>query len=257
VSTQIAHYNIYKESSQNGLYYLVDTVNYHQISQWTDPAANPQIRSWKYKISIVDQCGDESPLSAEHKTIHLNVNQGLGGAYNLIWDEYTGFSYSSFNIFRYSPTGGWVQIAIVPANVLSYTDATPPVNTYDYKVEAVATFSCAPQSHAAINSTRSNIKTILVSPLGTDNVMLNEQVSLYPNPSEGTFSLSFPASTEGYQLKVYDAIGQVVYSSEISKEESSSTKNSRLISLGVHAPGLYFLTLDNNQTRIYKKLIVQ
>jgi len=257
ISTTIAHCNIYKESSQNGLYYLVDTVNYHHLSQWTDPAANPQVRSWKYKISMVDECGDESPLSAEHKTIHLNVNQGLGGAYNLIWDEYTGFSYSTFIISRYTPTGGWQQIGTVPANVLSYTDATPPANTYDYKVEAVANFSCTPSTRAAINTTRSNIKTVIASPLGISTALFSENISLYPNPSQGVVNVTFPASADGYRLKVYDAVGQVVYSEEINRDACVQATNLHVINMGVHPAGLYFVTLENSQVRVYKKLILQ
>ncbi|HXC03398.1 MAG TPA: PKD domain-containing protein, partial [Bacteroidia bacterium] len=256
ISTTIAYCNLYKESSQNGLYYLQDTVHYQSLSQWTDPVSNPQVRSWKYKISMVDQCGDESELSLEHKTIHLNINQGIGGAYNLIWDEYIGFSYSTFDIYRHTSTGGWQQISSVPANVMSYTDVTPPANTDSYRVDAVPNFSCTPTSHAAISSTHSNIKTVTNFVTGIKNPWLSEQFNVYPNPTEGLVNLSYPAAADGYHLRIFDAMGKLVFASEISKEQTSLHTGIQVIDLGNLAKGMYVVVLDDGSSKAFKKLIL-
>jgi PKD repeat protein len=257
VSNEIAYYNIYKESSQSGLYYQVDTIQYNSLSIWTDPVSDPQIRSWKYKITMVDQCGDESPLSSEHKTIHLNVNLGIGGSYNLIWDEYIGFSYSTYKIYRHTTVAGpWTLIATVPASVLSYTDVSPPANTASYMVEAVPNFSCAPTTHAAINSTRSNIKTVFNNATGIENQVLNEQVGMYPNPSSGSVNLIYPGCQDGYVLTVYNSLGQAVYAQRISRDEAAQRTNTKTIDLSGLAEGIYVVTLDNNSTRVHKKLIL-
>jgi PKD repeat protein len=262
-SNQISHYTIYKESSKNGLYYMVDTVAYASLSKWTDPVSDPQVRSWKYKIGVVDNCGDESISSDEHKTIHLNVNQGLGGVYNLIWDEYYGFTYSTFNIFRYTPTNGWQQIATVPSNVLSYTDATPPANTYSYRVDAVPNFTCTPTVRlgggtvqGAISSTHSNIKTVILAPTGIPNDLLAEHVSIFPNPSDGNVNLVYPPSKDGYRLNVYNSIGELVYSAEIKKEQAELNTNSRSINLTGVPTGMYIVTLENDSSKAFKKLII-
>ncbi|MFI5149454.1 MAG: T9SS type A sorting domain-containing protein [Bacteroidia bacterium] len=255
VSTTLMHCNIYKESSQNGLYYLLDTVNYHALSQWTDPLSNPQVRSWKYKISMVDQCGDESALSSEHKTIHLNINLGIGGSYNLIWDEYIGFTYSTFDIYRHTPAGGWQQITSVPANVLSYTDVTPAAGTDSYRVDAVPNFTCTPSTRAAISSTHSNIKTINFS-TGIKNPLLAEQFVIYPNPTEGTLNLVYPPATDGYHLAVFDAIGKQVYSSEISKELCTQNTGLKILDLSTLAKGIYVVVLDDGSTKAFKKVIL-
>jgi PKD repeat protein len=256
VVSNIAYYTIYKESSKNGLYYQVDTVSYNQLSKWTDPVSDPQVRSWKYKIGVVDNCGDESVSSAEHKTIHLNVNQGLGGVYNLIWDEYTGFAYNTYFVDRFTLAGGWVNIATVPSNVLSYTDATPPANTDSYRITAVPNFSCTP-TRAAISPTHSNIKRIALLLTGVENDLLAEQFTMYPNPSDGTLNLSFPPSQDGYHLNVYDAVGQLVYTIAISKEDAALNTNMKTISLSGKAPGMYLVTLDNGKSRTFKKLILR
>jgi PKD repeat protein len=261
-STAIARYMIYKESSKNGLYYLVDSVPYHSLSQWTDPISDPRVRSWKYKISVMDNCGDESTVCGEHKTIHLNANLGLGGVYNLIWDEYIGFAYSTFLIYRYTPTGGWQQIASVPSNVLSYTDATPPPNTYSYRVDAVPTFICNPTARvnptgqAAINTTHSNIKTVDVTVTGMPVVILSEQFNMYPNPSNGSIQVNYPQSNSGYRLVVFNAVGQMVFGKDISKEDANGSVNSLSLDLSSLPKGVYIVTLDNHTSLVHKKLIL-
>ena len=256
-STTIAYCNIYKESSQNGLYYLQDTVQFTSLSQWTDAISNPQVRSWKYKISMVDQCGDESELSQEHKTIHLNINQGIGGVYNLIWDEYIGFSYSTFDIYRLTSTGGWQQIASVPSSVMSYTDVSPPANTSSYRVDAVPNFTCVPAARAAISSTHSNIKTVANFVTGIKNPYLSEQFEVYPNPAEGNVNLIYPPSSDGYHLGVYDALGKLVFATEINKSETTMNTGQKVINLGGLAKGLYIVVLDDGSSKAFKKLILR
>ncbi len=258
VSSEIDHYNIYQESSQAGLYYLIDTVSYLHISQWKDPVSNPQTRSWKYKISVVDMCGDESALSPEHKTIHLNANLGVGGVNNLIWDEYVGFNYSSYNIYRYTMATGWVLIATVPASVLSYTDASPPANTLDYSVEAVANYNCNPQSHAQINTSRSNIKTIAsASPTGVSDVERAYAFGLYPNPNDGNFTITYPYSEQGYLITVLNAVGQVIDELRITSGESAAVANSKQIVVHGLPAGLYSIAIASPNGTVHKKVVVR
>ncbi|MCB0478861.1 MAG: SprB repeat-containing protein, partial [Crocinitomicaceae bacterium] len=94
VTTNISHYNIYREGSQAGQYLKIDSVLYSEDSEFNDLVASPMVRSWRYKISAVDNCGNESAKSAYHKTIHATINLGLGSNINILWDSYEGLSYS-------------------------------------------------------------------------------------------------------------------------------------------------------------------
>src|SRR5690606_3272690 len=46
VTTGIDHFNIYRETSQAGLYQLVASVDYANESVYSDPVASPNVRSW-------------------------------------------------------------------------------------------------------------------------------------------------------------------------------------------------------------------
>lgn len=265
--TNVAGYNIYKESTMSGLYYLVGYVPFSSgAAFWSDSLSDSKVRSWRYKVAVVDNCGGESGLSSEHKTVHLNTNAGIGNSYNLIWDQYEGFNFSSYNIYRYTQSGGWAFLNTVPNNIISYTDATPPSNTIAYMVDAVPDFTCsdsvaryAPISPlAAVNTSHSNIKNLISTPSGVNDAPLfAPEFSIYPNPGTGLIHLSFPFSDKGYHVTVCNAIGQVIYSVLISSNEAGSYRNDKAIDLSGFAKGLYSVNFESNNGSVHKKLILQ
>lgn len=246
-ATNISHYAIYKESSQAGIYYLVDEVPYDSMSVWVDPVSNPQVRSWRYKIAVVDDCGNESVVSDEHKTIHLTVNEGINNTYNLIWDHYDGLTYSTYDIYRKTNASGWVLIASIPSNLNSYTDATPPAGTEYYRVEALTAANCDP-TRAGVNTSRSNVRnTPAAPPFGTtveENVF--ENLIVYPNPSTGIFKIDNPDGVKS-TISVYNLVGEKIISKNIS--------GSYDMDLTGFATGMYILQIENNSNKKSIKLI--
>ena len=125
VTNTIESFNIYRETSQAGLYQFIGNVPYTDESLYNDLVASPSVRSWRYKISSVDACGTESEISENHKTIHLVINLGLGSDINLSWDSYEGFVFPEFIIKRHTDVDGWTTLTTMPVNLFTYTD-TPP-----------------------------------------------------------------------------------------------------------------------------------
>ncbi len=80
-------------------------------------------------------------------------------------------------------------------------------------------------------------------------------LSVFPNPSNGTFKLSLSSSTEGpVHLFVYDLAGKLVYSDVIQK---SSTVFEHSIVLAQFESGMYLLKVKiQNQTE-YQKLLIK
>lgn len=246
-ATNISHYNIYKESSQAGVYYLVDEVPFDSLSSWVDPVSNPQVRSWRYKISVVDDCGNESNLSGEHKTIHLTVNEGINSTYNLIWDHYDGLTYSTYEIYRKTNGGTWINIASLPSNLNSYTDATPPAGTEYYRVEAITSASCD-ATRAGVNTSRSNVRnTPGAAPFGEsiDESYL-ELINVYPNPTTGIFHIEMKQSGE-FNLDVYNSIGE--------KVSGGNINDNTIIDLTKFADGIYFIQIMNDKKSKTIKII--
>jgi hypothetical protein len=121
-SKKIVKYNIYKESTQAGVYNKIGEVPYNQYSYFIDEDSKPGQRSERYRISIIDTCGYESPLSDPHQTMHLNANKGVNNSVNLIWEHYVGFNFNTYDIYRGTDPEAMVLIDSVQSNLTSYTD---------------------------------------------------------------------------------------------------------------------------------------
>ncbi len=93
-----------------------------------------------------------------------------------------------------------------------------------------------------------------VSGLGIEEMNVY-QLSIYPNPSQGDFSISFNANiTESYTLKVYDEIGKLVYDESISNQNGKSVKE---VKLGEVATGMYNVVLSNGTTEVKQKIVIK
>ncbi|MBL4656993.1 MAG: T9SS type A sorting domain-containing protein, partial [Flavobacteriales bacterium] len=158
----IDHYNLYKEGTVSGVYLLLAQIPYDSLSAYVDVTADPLQRSWRYKITAGDTCLNniESDLSPMHKSIHLTVNQGLGGEINLIWDHYEGFNFGTYIIYRGATLLTMDSIAALPSNLNSYSDLTPPGGTLFYQIAAVHPTGCVATKAKNFNSSKSNTSSI-------------------------------------------------------------------------------------------------
>lgn len=239
----IHHFNIYKEGNAANVYELQDTVHYNNLSQWTDPIANPTIRAFRYKISVTDSCGNESQLSPLHKTVHLSTNLGQGNVFNLAWDNYIGFSFPSWYIERYHPSTGWVRIDTIPSNLFSYTDANPPSQgqNVQYSVSGEPSTPCVSTRAVSHNTTRSNRQsTGIFTGIHSDPFVT---LGLYPNPTDGVIVIKGNLShAKDYNLSITDLQGRRV----MDMGNGSGTYLYQEINVGSLESGVYFLSIQGD-----------
>ncbi len=100
---------IYKESSQADIYEQIGELSVFETPVFTDINSNPMQNSSRYKRSLLETCGNETSLSEYHKTIHLTINRGIGNTWNLLWDKYEGFEFSTYQIYRGSSKGSLLK----------------------------------------------------------------------------------------------------------------------------------------------------
>jgi PKD repeat protein len=259
-STNVASYNIYRESSQAGLYYLTGNVDADSLHQFVDPVADPSIRPWRYKMTAVSDCGVESAQSAFHKTIHLTVNKGASDSiYNLIWDDYEGQTgYTTYNVFRYTNTGGWDTIGSLSKLDHSFTDYVNGFSSLThlyYQVEAGPLTSCDP-TRALINTSRSNIKQIVNTPdpdttggIGYAEHELADDITLFPNPSKGQITILSSKENGKAKIEITNVLGQILYSEQV-------TLTSKTIDISNFANGVYFVKVVRGEKQVSKKILL-
>jgi len=208
VSNALTGYKIYREGSILNQYDLIGSVPYDSLSVFIDTISNPAQQAYSYKLSAVDTCGVETALSSEHKTIHLTINQGMGTTYNLIWNNYEGFTVPSFTIYRGITPNVLYTLTTLSSSFNSFTDLTPPAGYVYYQVEVVNPGTCSPSKSYNYSSSRSNIATNEVVTGITD--FESEGISIYPNPASNILTIETPiqsiieiSNIEGQLIKTF------------------------------------------------------
>jgi hypothetical protein len=94
-----------------------------------------------------------------------------------------------------------------------------------------------------------------ISTVGVEEQLQAESISVYPNPSNGHFSVLIKSEKSmKVELKIIDIQGRVVYSKLILRPQTSHQES---ITLNTVKSGLYFLVAETDQGRLIKKLVVQ
>jgi len=253
----IAYYNIYRETSIQGFFALIDTVQAANISLFNDVVASPLSRSWRYKISAVNGCGVESPLSNPHQTIHLDVLDNSGTSVTVNWNAYEGAAFSNYIVSRYTDAAGWEEVATVPASQLTYTDATPfSTPGLDYVVEVTLDEFCTAQIYRAqdFNSSRSNKDKGAFRPgngTGDSNNGIDEAylsaISIHPNPTTGLLTIA-QESAENLTIEIRSVDGQLIRTLTTSQPEET-------VNIEALSGGIYFVTVGRNTARQTTRII--
>jgi hypothetical protein len=258
VTTDIDYFIVYRESSVAGQFLAVDSIDYDEESAFTDPIAYPQLRSWRYKLAVVNNCGIESASSPAHKTMHITISQGLPGTYNINWDNYEGFSFSTFDLLRHTDINGWELIQSMPITNFSYTDTPPSEIGLDYIIEITPPATCTSTKVQDHNSSRSNNTSSISAPPGgepeTDGITettLNNSVLVYPNPSNGEFTIDLDKGlNESVTIEVYDLNGKLI-------KVYATSESILILDLDQFENGVYVLEVNSKTQIIQKRLIKQ
>lgn len=151
-------YNLYREGNTTGQYDLVASIPADSMSVWIDEDSRPVRHSYRYRISSVDSCDIESELSQEHKTMHLTINKGVGTGWNLVWTEYEGADYSTYQIYRGTSDEDMELIDVLSAGGnTTYTDPDVQYDTVFYQIAIVKDEPCTPTKASSV--VKSNVAT--------------------------------------------------------------------------------------------------
>lgn len=83
--------------------------------------------------------------------------------------------------------------------------------------------------------------------LDMDDFAIDQQLFLYPNPSSEIVNLQKPGSLEVNRVKIYNAVGQLLYSEAFSET----------IDISGFAKGILFFQLESSQGTVNKKIVKQ
>jgi len=228
LDSQIKKVNIYREGSIEDSYELIGSVTSGENS-YQDLTSTPQQRSFRYKISGIDQCDQETELSLYKKSAHLQVNMGISDTWNLIWESREERN-TEIVISKKIDLEEFQVIGSVPSHNTTFSDISNFPNILCYQIAIQESSTC---------TIKSNIVCHVVS-----GIAEHQNSVVYPNPTNG--QLNFNSDSQG-QFVLVNRVGFTVLQGNIKQGLNT-------ISLQDVGTGIYILRLSTesevNQIRI-------
>lgn len=116
-----ASYNIYRFIGNS--FDSIGNIQFGDTAVFIDPTANYKTTAYTYKLTTVDNCGNQSSLDdcVEHTSMHL-IHIPNGNSYQLLWTAYQGNDVESYIIYQTNANGEFEAIDSVSGKYnTSYT----------------------------------------------------------------------------------------------------------------------------------------
>ncbi len=261
----IESYKVYKEVSLDS-FEVIGTVSYDSLSVYVDVSSRPNERAAKYKISVVDTCGNESALSPYHKTINLQVSQGVPATtYNLDWNHYVDeaglFTIDKYYIYRGNTKGSMALYDSISGSFTSLNDNNVTA-IYYYYVSVRKTPSCDPERYlkASAGPFSQSISNLEDNRLKED--LINEQrsgafaLALYPNPVKENININFNLDEAALvNITVFAPDGSKI--ADVLNKEMPWGSHTTVFNGSDLSSGLYYIYLEVDGIKEVEKIVVQ
>ena len=169
-----------------------------------------------------------------------------------------------------------------PSDRLQTQNGTPNVNgplSYTWSIQPSSGVSVAPPgvngtniqiafSNTAITNYSITLKASnpsgtaqIVQPVVVDFFCLGVEennnvlagVNVFPNPAHDQVNLSIPAGVENFKIKVVNVLGAVVLEEKV----SNNTKDVISLNMSNKPKGVYFMSLEANNEKITRKIVIE
>ncbi|KPK86541.1 MAG: hypothetical protein AMS27_04790 [Bacteroides sp. SM23_62_1] len=256
----VTWYMIYRESIVAGEYDLIGKLHKDSLSVFLDTVADPSKQAYIYKITAIDDEGFESSidLCKPHKTIHLitSINMTTGDS-QLEWDQYYGFIYGTYYIYRSLTESNFSIIHSMSSSTSAYTDPNPDNLLYYYRISVERPEDCAPTvvgkkaGTGPYSHSMSNIEDNRLQATGLIEEMKIQDLTIFPNPFNNRTTIRFPnPEATLYTLQIIDLTGKVVRTHEITGQSEFTLEREGLES------GYYLIELRGE--KLYRgKIIIE
>jgi len=251
---------VYKKDF-SGLYNIIGKVPYDSMSVFIDTSSAPDIHSDSYKISAIDTCLNESALCSLHKTMLLSVTQGAQlGRHNLNWENYQGFTFNYYRIFRGLSPNGLSLLDSVLIGTTLYNDTVTILADVYYLVEIVKPDTCYATSSSKnqtqnFNTTISNMKEYSIIGIAEAQPDLFD-LNAFPNPFENSISISYKLQKKTkVNIEIYNVVQEKVAEIVNTTQAPGNYKIEFLNGENKLANGVYYIRALFNDSNVIKKVI--
>lgn len=210
--------------------------------------ASNQARSdnnWRQGTTIVDIDGANSFSGFRvTPTLQLETSDGIDPCANVTINvSITGKDTVALGSMSATATGGTppysYEWTAPDGSKLTGKDVSNLTKNGTYKLVVTDSKGCKSQE-----------TTFVMKALSVGDVQFSKQLSIYPNPSKGQFTIETIGVNENLTVNIRNIIGQTIQTEKI----SSSGNTKKLINLNTASSGVYFVEIssEKGQKAIYK-----
>jgi len=221
------------ERSENGRTWDTLAITNPDVLAFIDTTVDVEDLSYTYRISVLDSCGDRTPMGLIGKTILLDVNFALNSSDPVLnWSQYQawpqGISSYELEVFNES-TGRFELVDVLAPGLTTYTDRRTELDqpTYCYRIKAVEAGGLG--SVSVSNEMCINFDPQVYAPS-----------AFTPNDDgrNDVFQITVPNLTNA-ELKIYNRWGELLYRTLNIDQGWDGTYNGQTAQEGVY---VYLIT---------------
>ena len=258
-SVGITEYKIYKLF---GTQYLeIGSQAFDDYSVFVDSSSQPNVHADRYKISVVDTCGNESDLSPYHQTMYMGISDNTIGSNTIVildWDEASvnegAQAIEWYYIYRGTDIMALTKVDSVSGVFTGWNDNNS-LNGYYYRVAYNVNDVCYPSSlnkttGGPYNQSISNIDDYSNGPTDIDEYSNLDNVQIYPNPFFDKTRIYMPDEVvDGdYTIRLTDLSGKRIILDEKIKTNVYTLYRNNLPN------GIYFVEIRGD--KLYRKKLI-
>ncbi len=204
---------------------------------WNTAETTPVISvttSGIYTLDVSDGCGNGSEM--------ININ--------VLASPVAGFTYTSSYV-----SAIFTNTSIDPSNTYLWDFGDGTTSTEESPSHIFPTAGPYTVTLTVTNQCGADIYTSIVSMVGVDELKKEVNLSIFPNPSDGMFTISLTMFTQTEMIvTIENILGEVIYSSEML---SSDGNFSSTVNLSKESTGIYFVHLNLNGEQLSEKIIIK
>jgi hypothetical protein len=239
-------YIVQKETTTMGVFSTLATLMNNDTSAYVDSVSNPMIQSFRYRIVTADSCGNWNTGAMPHETIHLLTSTSSSTGYpQLAWNNYVGFSYGTYYIYRGSSPATLMLYDSISASFNTYTDVAAVPGMNYYSIAVIPPSPCQP-SRSISSGSMSNVAPAMFT--GINEHELNG-LSIGPNPAGNLLNFSL-GTAMNLQVSLFDLAGRMIVSEEFKNVSSG------VLDLSAIAAGSYVVGFRSGNTVSHRNIVI-
>ncbi len=184
-----------------------------------------------------------SDYSSVYKAV-ANIQKGSDGPVDKVLMDIIYFNiYRDDNLIGSTDSG----------SELEFLDDSPDLiqgETYKYSITSVINLNPANPNSPLLESEKSD-EIILTLIFVSDNEIVPQHFSVFPNPNSGKFSLSLPETDKYNKVQIINSHGQIITTRDLTGQMQAN------FDLTGMSPGIYYLLIFSNDQMSSKKIIVR